>query len=107
MTFKENIHRICREKGTSLTTVVRQVTNSSSLVTAINKGSLPKEDIMIALAHTLDCSIMDFFANEDALISSNLENILTNEEIDIINIYRSLPRSKQYEILSVVTKYAE
>lgn len=43
MTFKENIHRICREKGTSLTTVVRQVTNSSSLVTAINKGSLPKE----------------------------------------------------------------
>lgn len=44
MTFAENINRICAEKGTNLTAIVKAVKGSSSFATAINtKGSLPKE----------------------------------------------------------------
>lgn len=105
MTFRENINRICKQRGVSLSRVVMAVTGSSALVTSINKGHLPKEEIMIGLARQLDCNIMDFFSDE--LHPHKLEDFVTNEELDLITIFRSLPRSKQYEILSVVTKYAE
>lgn len=46
MSFRENINRICIQRGTNLTAVVKQVKGSSSFTSAINKGSLPKEDEM-------------------------------------------------------------
>ena len=56
MTFKENINRICAERGTNLTAVITKVKGSSSMTTAINKkGSIPKETDLIALAKELDC----------------------------------------------------
>lgn len=49
MSFKENINRICLERGTNLTAVVKEVKGSSSFTSAINKGSLPKEEEMVAI----------------------------------------------------------
>ena len=60
MTFAENLNRLCRERGTSLTAIVKQVKGSSSFTTAINKGSLPKEDEMIQMAELLHCLVADF-----------------------------------------------
>ncbi len=60
MTFAENLNRLCRERGTSLTAIVKQVKGSSSFTTAINKGSLPKEDEMIKMAELLHCLVADF-----------------------------------------------
>ena len=65
MTFRENINRICKERGTTLSAVTRSIGLSSSKVTAWNNGSLPKEDVMLELAHVLGCSVMDFFADEE------------------------------------------
>ena len=65
--FADNINRICAERGTNLTAVVKKVKGSSSFVTAINKGSLPKENDLIELARELNCSVIDFFADEDAV----------------------------------------
>ena len=66
MTFAENINRICAEKGTNLTAIVKAVKGSSSFATAINtKGSLPKESEMLEMAKLLECSVMDFFADEE------------------------------------------
>ena len=56
MSFKENINRICLERGTNLTAVVKQVKGSSSFTSSINKGSLPKEDEMVQMAKILNCS---------------------------------------------------
>ena len=68
MTFAENINRICAEKGTNLTAIVKAVKGSSSFATAINtKGSLPKESEMLEMAKLLECSVMDFFADEEDL----------------------------------------
>ncbi len=103
MTFADNIKRICAERGTNLTTVIKKVKGSSSFVTAINKGSLPKESELIELAHELNCSVMDFFADEEDLIG---EAIPANEdEEDILRIYRSLPRRDKHEFMTAVYEF--
>lgn len=65
MTFAENLNRICKEKGTTLTAVVQSIGLSTSKVSYWNNGSLPKEEVMVELAKKLECSVMDFFADED------------------------------------------
>ena len=61
MTFRENLNRICKERGTTLTRVVKELGISSSKVTAINKGSIPSEDMVLTFSRKLECSVMDFF----------------------------------------------
>ena len=50
MTFAENINRICAERGTNLTAVIKQIKNGqSSYTTAINKrGSIPNQEELLA-----------------------------------------------------------
>ena len=74
MSFKENINRICLERGTNLTAVVKQVKGSSSFTSSINKGSLPKEDEMVQMAKILNCSVIDFFMDEEDLAPPNSAN---------------------------------
>lgn len=103
MTFADNIKRICAERGTNLTTVIKKVKGSSSFVTAINKGSLPKESELIELAHELNCSVMDFFADEEDLIGRAIP--ANEDEEDILRIYRSLSRRNKHEFMSMVYEF--
>ena len=103
MTFAENINRICAERGTNLTTVVKAVKGSSSFTTQINKGSLPKEHEMLEMAKLLNCSVMDFFDDEEDL---KLQTIEQNEdESDILRVYRSLSRRAKHEFMSMVYEF--
>jgi transcriptional regulator with XRE-family HTH domain len=97
MTFRENLNRICKERGTTLTQVVKKVGLSTSKVTAINNGSIPKEDIMLDLAKELDCSIMDFFADEGEVQRVKPTD---EDEEDILRIYRALSRKHRHEVMS-------
>ena len=74
MSFKENINRICLERGTNLTAVVKAVKGSSSFATSINNGSLPKEREMVEMAKLLHCSVIDFFMDEEDLAPPNSAN---------------------------------
>lgn len=103
MTFAENIKRICAEKGTNLTAVVKKVKGSSSFVTAINKGSLPKESELLEFAKELGCSVMDFFANEEDLVPQPKPQ--NEDEQDILKIYRSLSRRAKHEFMSMVYEF--
>ena len=103
MTFAENINRICAERGTNLTTVVKAVKGSSSFTTQINKGSLPKEHEMLEMAKILNCSVMDFFADEEDL---ELQAIAHDEdENDILRVYRSLSRREKHEFMSMIYEF--
>lgn len=103
MTFADNIKRICAERGTNLTAVVKKVKGSSSFVTAINKGSLPKESELVELAQELNCSVMDFFADEEDLVPrSEPQN---EDEQDMLKIYRSLSRRAKHEFMSMVYEF--
>lgn len=103
MTFAENIKRICAEKGTNLTAVVKKVKGPSSFVTAINKGSLPKESELLEFAKELGCSVMDFFANEEDLVPQPKPQ--NEDEQDILKIYRSLSRRAKHEFMSMVYEF--
>lgn len=103
MTFKENINHICAERGTNLTAVITKVKGSSSMTTAINKkGSIPKETDLIALAKELDCSVMDFFADEEDIPPVKPRD---EDEEDILRIYRGLSRRAKHEFMSMVYEF--
>lgn len=103
MSFKENINRICFERGTNLTAVVKQVKGSSSFTSSINKGSLPKEDEMVQMAKILHCSVIDFFMDEEDLAPKDIPQ--NEDEEDLLRIYRSLSRRAKHEFMSMAYEF--
>lgn len=99
MTFAENINRICKEKGTTLTGLCKRLNIATSKVTAWNNGSLPKEDMMVRLAQGLGCSVMDFFADEEDLANVQPRD---EDEKDILRVYRALSRRTKHEFMAMV-----
>lgn len=97
MTFHENLNRICRERGTYLTTVMIALGQSSSKATAINRGSIPTEELLHRIAEHLNCTVADFFADEVPTLSPLPEN---EDEDDILSIYRNLSRRGRHELLA-------
>lgn len=99
MDFATNFRRICSEKGTSPTRVCLDLGLSSSKVNLWNKGGIPKKDILIKLADKLECSVMDFFADEKDLVSK-VEFALDEDERDIIRLFRTLDRKQKHEFMA-------
>ena len=106
MSFAENFKRICNEKGTSPTRVCLDLGLSSSKVNLWNKGGMPKADVMVKLAQKLECSVMDFFADEEDLIPK-VEFALDEDEKDIIRLYRMLDRKLKHEFMSKIYWFEE
>lgn len=101
--FAENIKRICSDRGTNLTAVVKEVKGSSSFATAINKGSLPKEHELIEMARILECTVADFFdETQEHRIAREPQN---DDEVDILRIYRSLERRTKHAFMAMVYSF--
>lgn len=103
MTFAENINRICKARGVTLTAFIKSLGMSTSKVTAINNGSLPKETEMVLFAEKLNCSVMDFFADEEDLKPKAVAN--DEDENDILRVFRSLSRRTKHEFMSMVYEF--
>ncbi len=102
MLFKDNLNRICREQGTTLTAMVKSLGISSSKATAINKGSMPSEEMLLNFAEALHCSVMDFFADEDEIVPAQAHDA---DEEDILRIFRSLSRREKHEFMSMAYEF--
>ena len=105
MDFATNFKRICQEKGTTPTRVCLDLGLTSNKVTLWNKGGIPKGDVLIRLAQKLECSVMDFFADEVHL--QKVEFALDDDEKDIIKLYRKLTRKEKHEFMSKIYWYEE
>ena len=105
MDFATNFRRICQEKGTTPTRVCLSLGLSSSKVNMWNNGSLPKQPILLKLAEVLECSVMDFFADEVAL--QKMEFALDEDERDIIRLFRMLSRKEKHEFMTKAYLYEE
>lgn len=99
MDFATNLRRICQERGTTPTRVCVDLGLSTNKVSLWNKGGLPKPEVLVKLAEKLDCQVMDFFADENALISKT-EFALDEDEKDIIRLFRMLDRKQKHEFMS-------
>ena len=106
MDFATNFRRICDKKGTSPTRVCTELGLSTNKVSLWNKGGIPKKDVLVSLAKHLECSVMDFFADEDDLIPKT-EFALDEDEKDIIKLYRMLDRKQKHEFMSKIYWYEE
>lgn len=92
MTFGDNLKRICKERGTSPTAIMKKWGLSTSKVSAWYEGSLPKQEMLLRLATELNCSVMDFFADDEYLSQKtvklnsgdNIENPTINDNHGII-----------------------
>ena len=70
--------------------------------TVLAKGSLPKESEMLEMAKLLECSVMDFFADEEDLPETKPAN---EDEEDILRIYRGLSRRAKHEFMSMAYEF--
>ena len=102
--FAENFNRICAERGTTPTALVKRMGLSSAKVTMWNNGSLPKPEMLVRLAQELQCSVVDFFVEDDSLIARS-ESDLNEDEQEIIRVYRSLDRRTKHEFMVAVYEY--
>ena len=102
MNFADNLKRICKEKNTNPTALCKELGLSTSKVSAWNNGSLPKQEIMVLLAQKLECSVMDFFADEEDIIPVKPAD---EDEVDILRVYRSLSRRAKHEFMSMVYEF--
>ena len=98
MDFATNFKRICHERNTTPTAVCLKLGLSSSKVNLWNKGSLPKPEVLKNLARELECSVMDFFADETDL--QKMEFALDEDEKDIIRLFRMLSRKQKHEFMT-------
>lgn len=104
MDFATNFKRICNERGTTPTRVCLELGLSSSKVNLWNKGGIPKGDVMVRLAQKLECTVMDFFADEQDIIAKT-EFALDEDEKDIIRLFRMLDRKQKHEFMSKAYAY--
>lgn len=104
MDFATNLRRICQEKGTSPTKLCIELGLSTNKVSLWNRGGLPKPEVLTKLAKKLDCSVMDFFADEEDLIPKT-EFALDEDEKDIIRLFRMLDRKQKHEFMSKAYAY--
>lgn len=102
MNFAENLKRICSLRGTNPTALCKELGLSTSKVSAWYSGSLPKQEIMVQLAQKLDCSVMDFFADEDEVYETRATN---EDEEDILRVYRGLSRRAKHEFMAMVYEF--
>lgn len=105
MDFATNFKRICKERNISPTRVCLDLGLSSSKVNMWNNGSLPKPEILKKLAEKLDCTVMDFFADDDIVAEQQEIKKLTEDEQDIIRLFRMLSRKEKHDFMSKAYEY--
>ena len=111
MNFADNLKRICTERGTSPTALLKSMGVATSKVAMWNSGSLPKQEMLVRLAKELNCSVMDFFADDADLAAQNSNKTNTDtepkneDESDIFRIFRSLSRRAKHEFISMVYEF--
>ena len=103
MDFATNFKKICLAKGTSPTRVCIDLGLSTSKVALWNGGSIPKADVLIKIAKHLECSVMDFFADEVDM--QKMEFSLDADEKDIIKLFRKLTRKEKHEFMAKAYEY--
>ena len=106
MSFAQNLKRICNDRGTTPTALLKKMGVTTSKVAMWNSGSLPKQEMLVRLAQELGCSVMDFFMTEEEIAEQErTDNILDEDEKEIVRIFRMLPRRDRHEFMNAVYEF--
>ena len=103
--FWDNFERICKERDTTTSRVLKELNLSPSKRTLWKSGSLPKQDVLKILAQHLNCRVEDFFT-EDATTRKPVQ-LLDEDESDILEFYQALPREEKHKFMARMYAYRD
>lgn len=92
MDFYDRIRALCKEKHTSVTTMLLELGMSTGCTGNWKKGQLPKGDALAMIADYLGTSI-------DYIIFGEYRDDLSNEERKLVELYKSAPERAKYKVL--------
>ena len=98
--FYERLQQLCRERNTSVSTMLKDLGLSTGSTGNWKKGQLPKGDVLQKIAAYLETSI-------DYIVSGEYYTGLTEEEQYLITLYRSVPPRAQYKVVCDFERIAE
>lgn len=85
--FYDTFTNICKEKGYSPTSVLQRLNISTSKLTAWKNGSMPNSSFLLPISEFLEVSTDYLLTGKE---KNSLEVKLTDDEQEIVNIYREL-----------------
>lgn len=89
--FYDNIYKICRDKGTSPTVILKELGYSTGNVSKWKGGSVPNIEMALAIARKLGVSL-DYLIT---LEKSPLDSALSESDREWLNIIALIPEDKQ------------
>lgn len=89
--FYDNIYKICNDKGTTPTTVLKELGYSTGNVSKWKKGSIPNIDLALAIARKLGVSLDYLITLEGPAHNS----ALSESEREWLEIIARIPEDKQ------------
>ncbi len=89
--FYDNIYKICNDKGTTPTTVLKELGFSTGNVSKWKNGSVPNIDMCVAIAQKLDVSL-DYLV---LLKGSTSDSALSESDQEWLDIVAHIPEEKQ------------
>ncbi|MBR1421973.1 MAG: helix-turn-helix domain-containing protein [Ruminococcus sp.] len=90
--FYERLQHLCKERGTTVSNMLKDLGLSTGSTGNWKKGQLPKGDILVRIAEYLDYSI-------DFLVSGEYKTDLKVDEFQLIELYRAAPERAKYKLL--------
>ncbi|MBD5504635.1 MAG: helix-turn-helix transcriptional regulator [Lachnospiraceae bacterium] len=82
--FYDNIYKICKDKGTTPTTVLKELGYSTGNVTQWKKGSVPNAELCVAIARHLGITL-DYLVTLSASVQNDGLSKSDQEWLDIIS----------------------
>ena len=98
--FYTRLKKICQEKGTTITGMLKELNLSTGSTGNWKKGQLPKGEVLVLIADYLDTSI-------DYLIQGEYKSDLSEDEKRIIELYRNTPERAKYKVMCYVEKIVQ
>lgn len=98
--FYTRLKKICQEKGTTITGMLKELNLSTGSTGNWKKGQLPKGEVLVLIADYLDTSI-------DYLIQGEYKSDLSEDEKKIIELYRNTPERAKYKVMCDVEKIVQ
>ncbi|MDE6502543.1 MAG: helix-turn-helix domain-containing protein [Ruminococcus sp.] len=92
MDFYERLREICKEKGTTVTSMLSKLGISTGSTGNWKKGQLPKGDILIKIADYLNTSI-------DYILLGEYRSDVNKDERKLVELYRITPERAKYKVI--------
>lgn len=89
--FYDNIYKICRDKGTSPTVILKELGYSTGNISKWKNGSIPNIEVALAIARKLGVSL-DYLITLEKVPH---DSALSESDQEWLNIIALIPEDKQ------------